>query len=100
MPECPTEPAYWGTIQASAELDDIASVDAAPKWLLVSLGYGGCALGTAVLVYAFLLWVGTGLNKQAFDAGTIVLLVALGIVGVLLILVGAKVVRRTRRSHL
>jgi hypothetical protein len=75
-------------------------VDAAPKWRVVTLGYGGCALGAVVLGYAFLLWVGTGLNKQAFDAGTIVLLIALGIVGVLLNLVGMRVVRRRRRSHL
>ena len=73
-------------------------VDGAPKWLVVTLGYGCCALGIAAAGYAFLLWVGTGLNKQAFDGGTIVVLVALGTMGVLLILAGAKVIRRTGKS--
>jgi len=59
-----------------------------------------CAIGTAALVYAFLLWVGAGLNKQAFDARTIVLLIALGIVGILLILLGVRAIRWTRRSQL
>ncbi len=76
------------------------SVEDAPKWLRVTLACGCCALGFAALGYALLLWIGTGLNKQTFDAETIVGLLALGIMGALLILVGAKMARQMRRSDL
>jgi hypothetical protein len=57
-------------------------MDGAPRWLLLTLGYGGCAIGAGVLAYAFLLWVGIGLDKQHFDAGTITYLIALGVIPV------------------
>jgi uncharacterized membrane protein len=68
------------------------------KWSLVLVGKVVCALGVAVLVFDFLVWVGTGLDKQAFDAGTVTFLAVLGVMGVLLILTGAKVVKRANKS--
>ena len=73
-------------------------MDGAPKWRLVTLGCVCSAVGLAALGYALLLWVGIGLDKQTFDAGTTALLVALGVIGVLLILAGSKVIRRTGKS--
>ena len=73
-------------------------MDGVPRWLLLTLAYGGCAIGTGVLAYAFLLWVGIGLDKQHFDAGTIVFLIALAVVGAALMLTGVIAVRRVRRG--
>lgn len=73
-------------------------VDGVPKWRTVALGCVCCVVGLAALGYALLVWVGIGIDKQAFDVGTIAFLSATGTFGAILILLGATVARRAYRS--
>jgi hypothetical protein len=75
------------------------------KGSLAIVGYTVVAAGLAVLVlafsfwiFAFIVWIGASLDKQSFDAGTIVLPVVLSVAGVALSIAGAGVVRMTNRS--
>lgn len=94
------EPANGNTplLRSRLQLDETETVDGESKWPRVTLGYVCCLVGLAALDYALLVWLGIGLDKQRFDAGTMAFLVATGAVGALLMLLGATVVRRARRS--
>jgi hypothetical protein len=76
------------------------------RWSLAVLGYIVSSVGFATLVFAFLywifaffVWIGASLDKQSFDAGTIVLPVALSIAGTSLVIAGAWVIRITSKSE-
>jgi hypothetical protein len=70
------------------------------------LGYVVAALGVAVAVFAvqywvfaFFVWIGSGIDKESFDAGTIVLPIVLSVAGLSLFFAGAWAVRTANTSY-
>ena len=50
-------------------------------------------------IFTFFVWIGTGLDKQSFDVGILVLPLALSIAGVSLFIAGTWMIRSTSKSE-